>query len=160
MSFKTPAYVAQQDDIQRRRNIAGERAATPEPTTEQIRAFLERESLTVQQEATKQRNEEIGTAWVASHPEYKRSPHSSLMMDEFLNSRGLPVTDENLTAAFSYLSQKGLIETNAALVQEQVRTRVQQDEIQRRAAAAKLPTVEELYEMPLEDLQALVYRTR
>ena len=33
-------------------------------------------------------------------------------------------------------------------------------ELQRRATAAKLPTIEELYSMPLEDLQALVYRTR
>jgi hypothetical protein len=164
MNFRndTPLAQAHYDDIERRRQIAAEREAEERnaPTDEQIAAYMERRTKSVEQEAREKRIEEISSGWVSATPEYKRNAHSGQMMEEWLSARGLPITHENLTAAFNYLSERKLIETNESTVQKQVLTKVQQDEIRRRAEAARVPTVQELYEMPLEDLQSLAYRSR
>ncbi len=160
MSFDTPASLAHRADVELRRRIANERATAPEPTDEQIRQYLERTTKTVEQEAAERRNNEIAAQWVASHPEYRGNQQSGVLMEEFLTARGLSYNEENLTAAFNHLSQKNLIETNQAAVQEQVRKRAVETELQRRARILaeeqRSHTTEELYEMPLENLRELV----
>lgn len=152
MSFESRHY---QDQEQRRR-IAASRATQKEPTTEQLRAYLDRESMSVEQEAAKEREEKACHDWVAVHPEYKVNPQSAAMMREYLEARDLKPSAHTLDAAFAYLSKRGFIETNEVQVEGDVQKRAKEAELQRRASQVKpIPTSEEAYSMSLEELKKL-----
>lgn len=160
----TPAARAHYQDLQRRQNVSADRdrAERKAPTDDEIRDYIERQVKSVEQEAAENRNEEVAAAWVTAHPEYKASDRSSALMQEFLTARGLPMTQANLTAAFSYLAERNLVETNDAAVQQAIRETAQAAELQRRAdrQAKNLRTYsdEELYSLPLSDLEELARR--
>jgi hypothetical protein len=148
------AHMAQQD--RQREKTA--------PTTEQIREYLEAESKTVEQRVQEERNAEIGTAWIAANPQYQPSPHAASTMQEWLDARELPITHENLDAAFNHLKSKGLISHNENVVNRQVQQRAQESELMRRAraieeqnAASRKHSMQEMYEMPMEDLARLAW---
>ena len=149
-----PARHAEIANLQR---IAANRTAT-EPTTEQIKAYLEQESRTVQQQAEEERKEAIASEWAATRPEFKPSAHSGAMLEEFLDARGLPFTQANLNAAFDHLSQRRLIETNHGSTDAAVQKKIRDAEIQRRAQRADNSRVnhtpEELDAMSVEELRA------
>ena len=133
-----------------------------EPTPEEIRQFLENESKGVEGRLKDERDAQISREWIAGCPEYKPSPFAAKMMNEFLESRGLDVTHENLDAAFNHLTSRKLIEKND--VDSQVKTKVRQTEIQRRAnaiaeanAAAGPYSEAELYSMSMDDLKRLAW---
>lgn len=162
--YETPTARAHYEDIQRRQRIAAERAAAKAPTDEQIREYLERESKSVEQEARERKNEEIAAQWVTMHPEYKATRGSGALMEEYLAARGLTFTHDNLTTAFQYLASKGLVETNSQEVQAKVRQAAQTAEMQRRAQALdarrRNHSPEEMYDMPLDQLEELARGVR
>jgi hypothetical protein len=151
-------------EIARLQQIAAEREALERkaPTDEQIQSYLERTSKTVEQEARERRNEEIAGAWVTSHPEYKPTPQGAALLEEYLTARGLRFTPENLSAAFNHLAQKNLVETNEAAVQASIRETAQNAELERRArrveAQHRTYSTDELYQMPIDELEALTYQ--
>ena len=126
------SFFQRQEDIRR----ASQNRNAPEPTPEQIRAYLEQESRTVEQQATDERNEITASEWVNTRPDYKRTAHSGAQMEEYLRARNLPYTHENLNQAFDYLAQRGLIQVND--LSAEVRRKMQDAEVQRQAGL-KLP---------------------
>jgi hypothetical protein len=160
MYNQTAASRAYHEDIQRRQRIATERELAAEPTNEQIKAYLERESMTVEQEARRERDNETSKAWVVSNPEYVANPRNGQLMLEYLESRGLPTTPDTLSAAFAHLKAKGLVEVHS--LDAEIHKQAHQDEVSRRAKElrnqAALHSTDELYEMPIENLRDLALR--
>lgn len=145
------SFFQRQEDIRR----ASQNRNAPEPTPEQIRAYLEQESRTVEQQATDERNEITASEWVNTRPDYKRTAHSGAQMEEYLRARNLPYTHENLNQAFDYLAQRGLIQVND--LSAEVRRKMQDAEVQRQADSnyrnRPNPTQEEIDRMSLEELR-------
>jgi len=132
------------------------------PTPDEIRKWMEDEAAGVESRLKDERDSQTSREWIAGKPEYRPSPFAAKMVNEYLESRGLDVTHENLDAAFDHLTSRKLIESND--VDKQVATKVRQSEIMRRAqaiaesnAAAGPHTTEELYSMPLSDLKRLAW---
>ena len=141
---------------ERQAQIAADRASGKEPSTAEIREYLERQAMTVAQEEQKERALKTEYEWVGYHPEYVASPANARLLREYLIARGLPTTLTTLSEAYTYLCDQGFLKPNPQ-IETQVLKRAQQKEIEARAAQYdhRIILESDAYEMPLEELRKL-----
>src|SRR5437879_3401852 len=156
-SWGMPIDPQRQADLHR---IAAERSQTAEPTADQIKAYLEQESISAGQQLEEERTNQACLDWMEATPEFKPTPRNGAQMQEYLVARNLPASSDNLQQAFEYLRDRNFITHNTAEVKQAVKKEIAQDYAARRAhsimAEKALSTVasrEEMYNMSMEDLK-------
>jgi hypothetical protein len=140
-----------------------------------------KERVKVSKLAQEQSEFQTGREFVQTHPDYFNSDKNNTKLEKWLRTEGLPVTVENLGKAYNDLSESGLleprpqkedVEPGQRVVQPRIAAPTQRIVGQRRAASGLSnrggsvdtprslePTVDDLYNMPLDKLEALARRS-
>jgi hypothetical protein len=140
-----------------------------------------KERVKVSKLAQEQSEFQTGREFVQTHPDYFNSDKNNTKLEKWLKTEGLPVTVENLGKAYNDLSESGLleprpqkedVEPGQRVVQPRIAAPTQRIVGQRRAASGLSnrggsvetprslePTMDDLYNMPLDKLEAMARRS-
>jgi hypothetical protein len=131
---------------------------------------LEAELAPLREMTKAQKEFQAAREFTAQHPDYPSTPKNDKRIEKWLRVEGLEGTVENIEKAYADLSESGLLEARAATKDAgpQQDARIVQRVVGQRRAASGLssrgsagtpvahePTLDELYSMPYEKLQAL-----
>lgn len=123
-------------------------------SAEQIRALHDKLTSAEQAKQDDALEGELGVAFMAAHPELIRGDYNAAQFVHYFRSRGLVVRSlEMLEKAYQELKAHGLLKINRQVITQQRQNEL--EEAGRQWAARQEPSEDELYAMPMHELETL-----